>query len=76
MIVCLIVPTSCGSRGTAPQIGTITGAEFASVIRKAGVELEKGTTVLGGTGPELIGNPYVREAFLGISEASSSSVPR
>jgi len=45
MIVCLIVPTSCGSRGTAPQIGTITGAEFASVIRKAGVELEKGTTV-------------------------------
>jgi len=38
--------------------------------------LEKGTVVLGGTGPELIGNPYVREAFLGASQALSSSVPR
>ncbi len=38
--------------------------------------LEKGAIVLGGTGPELIGNPYVREAFLGLAQAPSSSVPR
>ncbi len=37
--------------------------------------LEKGSIVLGGTGPELIGNPYVREAFLGLAQLSSS-VPR
>ncbi len=38
--------------------------------------LEKGTVVLGGTGAELIGNPYVREAFLGSPQVSSSSLPR
>jgi len=38
--------------------------------------LEKGSIVLGGTGTELSDNPYVREAFLGIAQASSSSVPR
>jgi branched-chain amino acid transport system ATP-binding protein len=39
--------------------------------------LEKGGIALSGTGPELIGNDFVRAAFLGLDQAGSSvSVPR
>ena len=39
--------------------------------------LEKGSIALSGTGPELIGNDFVRAAFLGLDQPGSSvSVPR
>ncbi len=46
IVVGVVMAHGCGSRPTPPRAGKMTAAEFASVLKKAGVELEKGTTLV------------------------------